>query len=187
MGLKVLLVDGDLRGPSLHVELGLSNGTGLSNILTGALAPPEVIQDAGFRNLAFVASGPLPPNAVELLAGARMYSFLSVGLEIFDLVVIDSPPVMGLADALLLSSVTAATVFIASAGQARVDSIRNAIKRLQFARGCLIGTVLTNFDAKRDGYYYEYGYGSGYGPKLADDRIENHQMRLPENEGVTRS
>ena len=158
MGLKVLLVDGDLREPSLHVNLGLHNGTGLTNLLTGALSPPEVIQDAGFRNLAFVASGPLPPNAADLLGGARMHSFLSVSMEIFDLVIIDSPPVMGLADAPLLSSMAAATIFITSAGQVRIGLVRNALKRLQFARGCVIGTVFTKFDAKRHG---GYGYGSG--------------------------
>ena len=184
MGLKVLLVDGDLRKPSLHVNLGLHNGTGLTNLLTGALSPPEVIQDAGFRNLAFIASGPLPPNAADLLGGARMHSLLSVSMEIFDLVIIDSPPVMGLADAPLLSSVAAATVFVASAHQVRIGLIRNAIKRLQFARGCVIGTVFTKFDAKRDGYGYEYGYGSGYGVEHADNRIENDQTRLPEREGA---
>jgi polysaccharide biosynthesis transport protein len=186
MGLKVLLVDGDLRRPSLHVKLGLSKGTtGLSNLLTGALSPPEVIQDAGFHNLAFIESGPLPPNAADLLGGARMHSFLSVGVEIFDLIIVDSPPVMGLADGPLLSSVAAATLFIASAGEARIGSIRNAIKRLQFARGCVIGTVFTKFDAKRDGYGYEYGYASryGYGQEHADNRIEN----APKKEGAMRS
>jgi polysaccharide biosynthesis transport protein len=158
MGLKVLLVDGDLREPSLHVNLGLHNGAGLTDLLTGALSPPEVIQDAGFRNLAFVASGPLPPNAADLLGGARMHSFLSVSMEIFDLVVIDSPPVIGLADAPLLSSMAAATIFITSAGQVRIGLVRNALKRLQFARGCVIGTVFTKFDAKR---HRGYGYGSG--------------------------
>jgi polysaccharide biosynthesis transport protein len=158
MGLKVLLVDGDLREPSLHVNLGLHNGAGLTDLLTGALSPPEVIQDAGFRNLAFVASGPLPPNAADLLGGARMHSFLSVSMEIFDLVVIDSPPVIGLADAPLLSSMAAATIFITSAGQVPIGLVRNALKRLQFARGCVIGTVFTKFDAKR---HRGYGYGSG--------------------------
>jgi polysaccharide biosynthesis transport protein len=187
MGLKVLLVDGDLRKPSLHVKLGLRNGSGLSNLLTGALSPPEVIQDAGFHNLAFVGSGPLPPNAADLLGGARMHSFLSVGLEIFDSIIIDSPPVTGLADAPLLSSVTAATVFVASAGQVRIGLIRNAIKRLQFARGCVIGTVFTKFDAKRDGYGYEYGYSAGYESEHADNRVENHQMCLPEREDAMHS
>src|SRR5260370_35651848 len=99
MGCKVLLVDGDLRKPSLHVKLGLRNGTGLSNLLTGALSPPDVTQDAVFRNLAFVASGPLPPNAADLLGGSRLHSLLSVVVEIFDLIIIDSPPGRGLADA----------------------------------------------------------------------------------------
>jgi polysaccharide biosynthesis transport protein len=186
MGLKVLLVDGDLRKPSLHLKLGLNDGTtGLSNVLTGALSPPEVIQDAGFGNLAFVASGPLPPNAADLLGGARMHSFL-VGLEKFDLIIVDSPPVMGLADGPLLSSMATATVFVASAGEARIGSIRHAIKRIQFARGSVIGTVVTKFDAKRDGYGYdghgyEYAYG-GYGRQHADNRIETDQTRLPERE-----
>jgi polysaccharide biosynthesis transport protein len=186
MGLKVLLVDGDLRKPSLHLKLGLSNGTlGLSNLLTGTLSPPEVIQDAGFRNLAFVASGPLPPNAADLVGGARMHSFLSVGMEIFDLIVVDSPPVMGLADGPLLSSMAAATVFVASAGEARIGSIRNAIKRLQFARGCVIGTVFTKFDDKQAGYGYQYGgYGHGYGLESTGRGIENHHRRLPEREGA---
>jgi polysaccharide biosynthesis transport protein len=194
MGLKVLLADGDLRKPSLHLKLGLRNGTtGLSNVLTGALSPPEVIQDAGFPNLAFVASGPLPPNAADLLGGARMHSFLSVGMEIFDLIIVDSPPVMGLADGPLLSSVATATVFVASAGEARIGSIRSAIKRLQFARGSVIGTVVTKFDAKRDGYGYDgygydgYAYRSGYGRQQADNRIDNDQTRLPERESATRS
>jgi Mrp family chromosome partitioning ATPase len=168
------------------LKLGLSNATpGLTNLLTAALSPPEVIQDAGFRNLAFVASGPLPPNAADLLGGARMHSFLSVGMEIFDLIIVDSPPVMGLADGPLLSSMAAATVFVASAGGARIGSIRNAIKRLQFARGCVIGTVFTKFDAKRDGYGYQYGgYGHGYGLESIGRGIENHHRRLPEREGV---
>jgi len=186
MGLKVLLVDGDLRKPSLHVKLGLRNGPGLTNVLKGALSPSEVIRDTGVPNIAFISSGPLSPNAADLLGGARMFSLLSVGMEIFDLIIIDSPPVMGLADAPLLSSVTAATVFVASAGEGRIGSIRNAIKRLHFARGCLIGTVITKFDAKRHGYGYEYGYGYGYHrygygyePKNKDNRVQNRRTRLP--------
>ena len=112
-----------------------------------------------------------------------MHSLLSVSMEIFDLVIIDSPPVMGLADAPLLSSVAAATVFVASAGEVRIGLIGSAIKRLQFARGRVIGTVFTKFDAQRDGYGYEYRYGANH----ADNPIENHQACLPEREGATRS
>src|SRR5262249_9196583 len=101
MGLKVLLIDGDLRNPSLHTKLQLSNAVGLSNYLTGACTPPEAMQATDIANLAFMPTGPLPPNAADLLASSRLHSLLSVGLEVFDLIVLDGPPVMGLADAQL--------------------------------------------------------------------------------------
>ncbi len=161
MGQKVLLVDADLRMPSLHVRLGLDGSMGLSDYLTGACTPPEVMQRSDITNLTFMASGPLPPNAADLLGSSRVLSLLSIGLEVFDLIVLDGPPVMGLADAQLLSSSAAATVFVVGAGQARTGVIRGALKRLQLARGVLVGAVLTKFDAKQAGYGYGYGYGYG--------------------------
>jgi capsular exopolysaccharide synthesis family protein len=142
--------------------MGLDNASGLSNYLTGACEPPELLQQTDTPNLAFMASGPLPPNAADLLGTARLLSLLSVGSEVFDLIVVDSPPVMGLADAPLLSSAVAATIFIVGAGQIRTKLIRAAVKRLQFSRASLIGTVITSFDARQT-YGYGYGYGHGYG------------------------
>ena len=156
VGLKVLLVDADLRKPSLHTKLKLDNASGLTNYLTGTATPPELLQATDVPNLAFMASGPAPPNAADLLGSARLHSLLSVGLEVFDLIVVDSPPVMGLADAPLLSSAVAATIFVVGAGQVRTRVIRAAIKRLQFARASLIGTVITRFDPRSS---YGYGYG----------------------------
>jgi len=165
MGLKVLLVDADLRKPSLHAKLGLDNAVGLSNYLTGACPPPEAFQKTGLPKLAFMASGPLPPNAADLLASSRLLSLLSIGGEVFDLIVLDGPPVMGIADSLLLSNAVEATVFVVAAGQARQGLVSEAMRRLSYARGALIGTVLTKFDAKAAGYGsgYGYGYGHGYG------------------------
>ncbi len=80
IGLKVLLIDGDLRNPSLHAKLGLENGAGLSNYLTGGCTPPETFQKTPVANLAFMSSGPLPPNAADLLASSRLFSLLSVGI-----------------------------------------------------------------------------------------------------------
>jgi capsular exopolysaccharide synthesis family protein len=171
MGRKVLLVDGDLRNPSQHVKLGCDNSVGLSNYLTGACTPPENAD----RNsdLGFIASGPLPPNAADLLGGARLVSLLSIGQEIFDLIVIDGPPVMGLADAQLLSSAASATLFVVGAGVTRKGLIRGAMRRLQLSRGLVIGAALTKYDTKAPGYRYHYGYGYGhhqgygYGPGAA--------------------
>jgi capsular exopolysaccharide synthesis family protein len=159
MGLKVLLVDADLRRPSLHTILQLSNTTGLSNYLTGSSLPPEVIQKTNQPNLMFMASGPLPPNAADLLSGTKIYSLISLGSEVFDLIVFDSPPLLGIADAPLLSVATAATIFVIGAGEKRKSVIRSSLRRLQISRITIIGAILTKFDPKTVGYAYAYGYG----------------------------
>jgi len=169
IGLKVLLIDADLRKPSLHTKLNVDNSNGLSSYLTGASEPPQLLQKTDLPNLAFMASGPLPPNAADLLGSSRLLSLLSVGLEVFDLIVVDSPPVMGLADAPLLSSAVGTTIFVVGAGQVRTKLVRAAIRRLQLSRASLIGTVITRFDARSSygygygGYGYGYGYGYGHG------------------------
>ena len=169
MGMKVLLVDADLRNPSLHKKLGLLNDAGLSNYLTGKSTPPEVFQHTSIETLDFIASGPLPPNAADLLSGTRLMSLISVGLEVFDLIIIDGPPVMELADAQLLATTTSATVYVIAAGQVRTSIIKNRLRRLLLARAPVIGTVVTKFDAKSAGYGYGYGYSYdyaySYGPK----------------------
>lgn len=163
MGMKVLIVDADLRKPSLHTKFARDNGIGLSNYLTGSLSPPETFQDTDFPNLTLMASGPLPPNAADLLSGTRMFSLVSVGLEAFDLVIIDGPPMLGLADAQLISSAVSATLLIVGSGQSQKGAIRNAVRRLAQARSQILGSVLTRFDAKSSGYGYGYGYGGSYG------------------------
>jgi capsular exopolysaccharide synthesis family protein len=162
MGLKVLLIDADLRKPSLHKKLNLGNAIGLSNYLTGASLPPELIQKTDHQNLAFIASGPLPPNAADLLNGTRVHSLISHGSEVFDFIVIDSPPLLGLADAQLLAGAVAASVFVLGAGEKGKGMIRSALKRLQLSRITPVGVVLTKFDPQTVGYTYGYGYGYGY-------------------------
>lgn len=163
MGLRVLLVDADLRNPSLHKKLGVANAVGLTNYLTGACSPPEAFQATPLPNLAFMASGPLPPNAADLLASPKLGSLLSIGMQVFDFIVVDGPPVMGLADVPLLSNAANATVFVVGAGQARSGHVRGALRRLSLARAPVIGAILTKYDHKSSGYGYGYGNGYGYG------------------------
>lgn len=176
LGLKVLIIDADLRKPSLHTKLGLDNSIGLSNYLTGVCSPPEALLQTDYPNLAFMPSGPLPPNAADLLSSPRLLSLMSVGLEVFDLIVIDGPPVMGFADAPLVSSAASGTVLVVAAGQVRRGMIRDAVRRLQFARGHLVGCVMTKFNAASAGYGYGYGYSNGYGYGYGDGRMDavNH-------------
>jgi len=161
-GLKVLIVDGDLRNPSLHKKAGLTNAIGLTSYLTHNCEVRDAIRQIDGASLYVMTSGPLPPNPVELLHGPRFASFLSVGGEIFDLIIIDAPPVMGMADTLILANMTSTTVLIIAAGQGRAHQVRGSLKRLKLARSRPLGVVLNKFSAPL-GYGYGYGYGYDYG------------------------
>ncbi|MDP3491712.1 MAG: CpsD/CapB family tyrosine-protein kinase, partial [Hyphomonadaceae bacterium] len=167
LGLRVLLIDADLRDPSLHKILSRDNGVGLSNLLAGGVDLIPAVQPTHQKNLFFLACGPLPPNPAELLGGRKMRAFLDAARREFDLVVIDGPPVMGLADAPLIANVAAATMMIVHAGKTRREAARAAVRRLRGGDVHLIGAVLTKFDLKKAGYGYGhahgYGYGYGYG------------------------
>jgi capsular exopolysaccharide synthesis family protein len=152
LGLKVLLVDADLRNPSLHRKTGAANEVGLSTYLTGACAPPAAIQTSDLANLALMTSGPLPANAADLLSSTRLPSLLSQGQEIFDLIILDAPPVLGLADVALLSSVASGTLFVVASAQSRKRMVRDSLTRLGQCRATVIGSVLTRFDTQTIGY-----------------------------------
>lgn len=172
IGHRVLLIDGDLRKPTLHERIGLDNSFGLSNYLTGSCSPQEVIQETGFTNVVFMASGPPPPNAADLLGGTRLFSLVSEGQEVFDLIIIDGPPLLGLADAQLMASATSATLYVVSSGQERKEAVRSALRQLRLGRGNVIGAVLTKFDFKAAGYRYAYGGDYAYTTDKSPSRVE---------------
>jgi capsular exopolysaccharide synthesis family protein len=158
LGERVLLVDADLRNPSVHKLMNLAAEEGLSNYLSGASSLDAVIQSAD-EHLSVIRSGPLPPNPAELLASPRMRSLLQAASERFDQVIIDGPPVMGLADAAILAHLADGTLLMVAAGRTRRGVLRGALKRLFAARAKVLGGVLTMFDHRRAAY----GYGdSGY-------------------------
>ncbi|ADH90500.1 capsular exopolysaccharide family [Ancylobacter novellus DSM 506] len=162
-GKRVLIIDADLRRPSLHTKLGHDNAVGLTNCLTGMATLHDVVQPTDIPNLWFLASGPLPPNAADILGGTHVFSLISVGLEMYDLIIFDSPPMLGLADAQLLGAAASATIFVVGAGDARRGMLRGALRRLQMARAMTIGLVLTKFDSRQSSYGYGHAYGYGYG------------------------
>ncbi|MEL6373401.1 MAG: polysaccharide biosynthesis tyrosine autokinase [Pseudomonadota bacterium] len=163
LGMKVLIIDSDMRKPSLHTKLGLMNGPGLSSYLTGTCSPPETFLQTDTPNLIFMPSGPIPPNPADILSGPRFTSLLTVGLQVFDLIMVDGPPVMGLADATILSSFTEATVYVVAAGETRKSNVRTAMRRLELARANVIGMVLNKYDSSAAGYGYGYGGYQYYG------------------------
>jgi polysaccharide biosynthesis transport protein len=163
LGMKVLLIDGDLRNPSQHRNLARGNGAGLSNFLAGSAMPENIFQKTDVDGLYFMPSGPLPPNPAELLAGPKMLSLLSTASEKVDAVIIDSPPVLGLADAPLLASIAAGTLFVIATGQTRRGVVKAALKRLHFARARMVGALMNKCDFRSKYGYGGYGYGYGYG------------------------
>lgn len=165
---KVILVDGDMRSPSIHHLGGVDHERGLSNFLTGH----DNIQDLTFemRDLGFTAmsAGPIPPNAAELLTGHRLQMLVARLLESYDHVVIDSPPVMGLADAPLIASRVEGVVYAVESHGIRSSLVKTALQRLRAANAYILGGVLTKFEARKAHYGYGYDYGYGYGREKAD-------------------
>jgi polysaccharide biosynthesis transport protein len=161
LGLRVLLIDADLRKPSLHRLLNCACNRGLSQYLIDGARPPEVFQVAAQPNLTLLPGGPLAPNPAELLAGPRMASLLGVAAERFDLVIVDAPPVGGLADAPLLASMSIGTLLVVEADKTHRRAVAAALKRLAFARAEVVGVVFNKFDTSQT--LYGYGCGGGYG------------------------
>ena len=161
IGKRILLVDSDMRKPSLHKKMAIDNSHGLSNLLAGALSLQEVIRQTDSPNLSVITTGPLPPNPAELLHDENMAALLAHGLEHFDHIIIDGPPVMGLADAPTLSNMMEGTLIVVHAGATRKALARAAVNRIKAARGSIVGVLINRFEAKHAAYGYGYGYGYG--------------------------
>lgn len=161
-GSKVLLIDTDLRNPSLHRAFGLPNGEGLTNFLAGDIEPAQIARPTEVTRLFAITSGPLPPNPVDLLSSAKMLDLLHLAVERFDYVFLDGPPVLGLADALVLANLASATIFAIKTGATRAAAMEGAVKRLRGANAHVIGGLLTMAGRPGAGYGYGYGYGYSY-------------------------
>jgi len=172
-GRRVLLIDGDMRSPSVNYLMQIDGSYGFSNYLSGNNDIASLIQK-GSDGLHAMAAGPQPPSAAELLASDRVSKLLTELREQFDCVIIDSPPVLGLADAPLVGSRVEGCIFVTEAHATKKGVVRVALSRLRAARANIFGVVLSKFDTKRAhyGYGYNYGYGYGYGDNIQSERAE---------------
>jgi capsular exopolysaccharide synthesis family protein len=162
-GKKVVLVDADMRSPSVHHIYGIANERGLSNFMAGEDNVPSLIHHMDENGVDVVTAGPQPPNAAELLTSGRLGLLITRLLDDYDHVLIDSPPVLGLADAPLIGSQVEAVVFTVESHGAKVGAVMAALSRLRAANANVIGAVLTKFEQRKAqygyGFEYEYGYG----------------------------
>jgi capsular exopolysaccharide synthesis family protein len=148
-----------LRKPSLHKRLNVYNPTGLSEYLAGETDGPEMFKPTAQANLTVVTSGATPSNPAELLSAARFRTLLTLATQNFDQVIIDGPPLLGLADVPIIANAADGTLIVIEAGHARIGVLRGAMKRLFAVRARITGALLVKYDPKAAGHGYGYGYG----------------------------
>ncbi len=158
-GLQVLLVDADLRRPTIHQTFAISNQRGVSSWLSGQLTDVNEAIYPVLDHLFVMPSGPNPPNPAELLASDRMTEFLTVATRKLDLVIVDAPPILPVTDARILAGQVDGTVLVVRQNFVEKVAVRQAVSALKNARAQLLGTILNDVDIKTHGYGYGY-YGT---------------------------
>lgn len=162
-GKNVLIIDADMRSPSMHGFLNSSNSQGLSNYLAGDNDWAALVKPTASKGLSLMSAGPTPPSAAELLSSDRMSNLVHQAMERFDHVVIDSPPILGLADAPLLSRAVEGCLFVVEADGVAMRGIKSSLDRLRVVHAHILGAVVTKLRQRQTGYGYGYGYGYSYG------------------------
>ncbi len=162
-GSNILLIDADLRKPSIHKLLELENSNGLTNYLASPDSTyDEISHSCMIKNLSVISSGPIPPDPVELLSGNKMIELLETSSQQYDHIIIDGPPILGLADALVLSNLSDATIVAIEAGKTRKVTLLDGLKRLERANANIIGLILTKISKSVNPNYNQayYSYAS---------------------------
>ncbi len=160
-GLKVLLIDADMRRPRVHTVFGDDNAKGLSDLLKGELTLEEVLNSSDVEGLSYITSGPIPPNPSELLHHPTCKALIATLRERYDRIIFDSPPVGAVSDPLVLSRSVDGALLILMMGKTRREQLRRALEQLVTVGAPLMGCVLNNIDSSNSEYaysYYRYGY-----------------------------
>jgi succinoglycan biosynthesis transport protein ExoP len=163
-GGKVLIIDADLRRPSIHKALGMGPRTGLSNVLTGSASLEQaVVQSSILPSLYVLPAGTPPPNPAELLASSQMREILAKLREQYDHIVIDTPPTLSVTDAVIMSTNADTVVLVIRSGQTTKQALRRARDLLMRVNARVAGVLLNAADLKSADYYYYYEYRGEYG------------------------
>lgn len=170
MGSKTLLVDTDLRRPVIHSILDLKKDTGITNYLVGKSQFEDVVKPTVIDNLYVVTSGPLPPNPSEILSSNKMKDFIQRARTEFSTILFDSPPIIAVTDAAVLSSIVDGLILVIKAHQTRRDAIKRALSLLESVKAKVYGSLLNSVNIERTYgsyyYYYYYHYYNYYGHDL---------------------
>ncbi|RKQ34290.1 CpsD/CapB family tyrosine-protein kinase [Oceanobacillus halophilus] len=156
-GKRVLLIDADLRKPTVHYTFRLDNLRGLSNILVGENTIDEATNRTDVENLDVISCGPIPPNPSELLASRKMEQFLEEAKKTYDIVIFDTPPVLAVTDAQILANIVDGSILVVKSKHTELEAATKAKDALEPAKAKLLGTVLNGREKQNSNYYYYYG------------------------------
>jgi capsular exopolysaccharide synthesis family protein len=154
MGARVLLIDADLRRSRCHELLGVQRRQGMTDILTGRGEPHELLQSTSIPELFFLSSGSTPPIPTDLVGSKKMQDTLSTLSERYDYILLDSPPVMAVSDAVLLSTMVEGVILVIDVQATPKHLLREARARLHYARAKMLGTVLNRAELRTGAYAY---------------------------------
>jgi capsular exopolysaccharide synthesis family protein len=163
LGQRVLLIDADMRNPSVHKQLGISNDMGLSNLLSGDCGADKLIVHTDVPNLSIISAGPIPPNPVDLLLGPKLATLLDHAADYgMHYVIVDAPPLLGIADAIVLGNQIRDILFVVQAARTRKSQVKDSLRRMRLAGLVPRGVVLTQVVRGAPHHHYEsyYGYGA---------------------------
>jgi capsular exopolysaccharide synthesis family protein len=156
-GKQVLLVDADLRKPSVHYAFNISNMDGLTSVLTKKISMEEAISNTHIPNLKVLPSGVIPPNPSELLDSKAMEVMMEELKEAFDFVIFDTPPILAVTDSQIMANKCDGVIMVVASGKTRKEIAMKAKTLLEKANAYLLGAVVNGVDLRSGGYYYEYG------------------------------
>jgi polysaccharide biosynthesis transport protein len=170
LGASVLIIDGDLRKPSIHKILGINQTHGLANYLSRDMFLHELIATTAIPNLYVLPCGQIPPNPAELISSKRMKEMLKVLSERFDHILIDSPPITNVTDPIILSTLVDGVILVVHGGKTSREDVRRSCQELTSVGAKNFGVVLNNIDLEREGYkdaYFRYYYAADEGDQMA--------------------
>lgn len=153
-GKKVLLVDADLRKPTVHYTFRVDNRVGLSSVLVGEMDYLKAVDASEEENLDILSSGPIPPNPSEILGSKAMQQFINQAKETYDLIIFDTPPVLAVTDAQVLANIVDGTLFVVRSKTTDQESAKKAKELLEPAKAKLLGAVLNDKEVSKNSYYY---------------------------------
>jgi non-specific protein-tyrosine kinase len=181
---RVILIDADLRRPTVHRNMGIANRKGLSDLFRNQTEISNVISSWGDPPIVVITSGGLPPNPTELLSSEKMETILAELKDKSDIVILDTPPAI-VADPIVLAAVVDGVLLVIEPGKTKIGAAQVLMEQLERAGARVVGAVLNSISRRRSGYYYsKYHYYSSYYYSRGNDRYFGNNGKIPRKKRI---